>query len=164
MTPLVYEMDVSSSCGPEDAHFMAFVDTSSLIGGHDTVEEFLASSLWPLGQQFGFEVETMESPLSKVIVPMPWITTAIRQWESEATFVAQIEKAANELVGRYNIAEHNVYQGLQYGRLNRIFELAGTLYQPRPEPVVRKRKVKSSAVVTALVARKLLVNEGLVES
>jgi hypothetical protein len=41
------------------------------------VEEFLASGLWPLGQQFGFEAEMKESPLSKVIVPMTWITTTI---------------------------------------------------------------------------------------
>jgi hypothetical protein len=48
-------------------------------------------------------------------VPMPRITTTIGQWESEAKFVMQIENAANELVGRYNIAEHNAYQGLRYG-------------------------------------------------
>jgi hypothetical protein len=115
MTPLVYEMDVSSSCGPEDVGFVAFIEATSLIGGRDTVEEFLASGLWPLGQQFGFEVETKESPLSKVSVLMPQITTAIRQREFEATFVVWIEKAMNELVGWYNIAEHNAYQGLRYG-------------------------------------------------
>jgi hypothetical protein len=56
MTPLVYQMDVSS-CSPEDAD--------------NAMEEFLASGLWPPGQQFGFDVETKESPLSKVIVLMP---------------------------------------------------------------------------------------------
>jgi hypothetical protein len=78
MTPLVYEMDVPS-CSPEDADFTAFVEATSLIGSHDAVEEFLASSLGPLGQQFGFEVEMKESPLSRVIVLMPQITTAIGQ-------------------------------------------------------------------------------------
>jgi hypothetical protein len=79
------------------------------------VEEFLNSGLWPLGQQFGFEVEMKESPLSKVILSMPRITTAIGQRESEATFLAQIQNAMNELVGRYNITEQNAYQGLWYG-------------------------------------------------
>jgi hypothetical protein len=115
MTPLVHEMDVSSSCSPEDAHLAAFIQVTSLIGGRDAVEEFLASGLWPLGQQFGFEVEMKESPLSKVILSMPWITTAIGQRESEATFLAQIQNATNELVGRYNITEQNAYQGLWYG-------------------------------------------------
>jgi hypothetical protein len=154
MTPLVYETDVSSSCGPEDADFAAFIEVTSLIDGHDAVEEFLASGLRPIGQQFGFEVEMKESPLSKVIVPMPRITTAIGQRESEATFVAQIEKVVNELVGRYNIVEHNAYQGLRYGRLNHVFELARTLCHPHPEPVGHKRKVKLSDAVTAPVARK----------
>jgi hypothetical protein len=135
MTPLVYEIDVSSSCGPEDADFTAFIEVTSLIGGHDTVEEFLATGFWPLGQQVGFEVEMKESPLSKVIVPMPQITTAIRQRESEATFVAWIEKAMNELVDWYNIDEHNAYLGLRYGRFNHIFKLARTLCQPRLELV-----------------------------
>jgi hypothetical protein len=79
------------------------------------VEEFPSSSLWPLSQQFGFEVETKESLLSKVIVLMPRFTTAIGQRETESTFVERIEKAANELDGRYDITEHNAYQGLRYG-------------------------------------------------
>jgi hypothetical protein len=115
MTPLTYEMDVFSSCGPEDADFAAFVQATSLIGGRDVVEEFLASGLWPLGRCFGFAVEMKESPLSRMTVPMPQVTTAIRERESGARFVACIEKAANELVGRYNLAEHKAYQGLCHG-------------------------------------------------
>jgi hypothetical protein len=33
---------------------VAFVKVTSLIRGHDVVEKFLACSLWPLGEQFGF--------------------------------------------------------------------------------------------------------------
>jgi hypothetical protein len=99
MTHLDHETDVSSSCGPEDADFMACVEATLLIGGRDAVEEFLASGLCPLGRHFGFLVETKESPLLKVIVPMPQIDTAIRERESGAKFVAHVEKAANKLVG-----------------------------------------------------------------
>jgi hypothetical protein len=63
------------------------------------VEEFLASGLWPLGRRFGFLVETKESPLSKITMPMPQINIAIREWESSDKFADRIEKAANELVG-----------------------------------------------------------------
>jgi hypothetical protein len=136
MTKMNYLTEVPSSCGPKDANVATFVEVTSLIGGHDVVEGFLASGLWPLGQQCGFQVERKESPLSKVLVPMPQITTAIAGLESEAKFVVRIEDAAKELVGRYNITEHNAYQRLQHGWLNRIFELAGILCQPRPEPVV----------------------------
>jgi hypothetical protein len=51
-----------------------------------------------------------------------------------------IVNVANLLVGNYNVAEHNAYQGLRHGRLNHIFELARVLYQPRPELIVRKHK------------------------
>jgi hypothetical protein len=79
MMKMNYLMEVPSSCGPEDANNMAFLEVTSLIGGHNVVEEFLASDLWPLGQQFGFEVERNESPLSKVQVPMPQIIATIRE-------------------------------------------------------------------------------------
>jgi hypothetical protein len=81
---------------------------------------------------------------------MPQIATIIGEWETRAKFAARIEKKVNELIGRYNIAEHTAYQGLQHQWLNRIFELAGFLCQPLPEPVGRKHKLKSSDVVTAL--------------
>jgi hypothetical protein len=33
--------------------------------------------LWHLGEKFGFEVETKETPLSKIVVLMPQVTTVI---------------------------------------------------------------------------------------
>jgi hypothetical protein len=99
MTRLIHEMDVSSSCGPEDGDFKAFVQATSLIGVRDAVEEFLTSSLWPLGRRFSFSVKTKDSPLSKITVPMPLIDTAIRERESGAKFAAHIKKATIELVG-----------------------------------------------------------------
>jgi hypothetical protein len=49
MTRLNHETDVSSSCGPEDTDFTAFLEATSLISSRNAVEEFLASGLWPLG-------------------------------------------------------------------------------------------------------------------
>jgi hypothetical protein len=106
MTPLNYQTEVSASCSPEDVDFTA---ATSLIGGRDVVEEFLACGLWPLDEQFSFEVDGKESLLSKVIVLMHHITVSIGERESEAEFLSHIEKAVNELVGRYNFAEHTAY-------------------------------------------------------
>jgi hypothetical protein len=50
--------------------------------------------------------------------------------------------------------EHTAYQGLWHQRLNRIFELAGFLCQPRPELTDHKRNLKSSGAVTAPAVRK----------
>jgi hypothetical protein len=127
MTKLDYVMEVLSSCGLEDANFIAFIEATSLIDGHDVVEEFLACG--PLANSMAFKWRQKNHPCLRF-----WCRCRI----SEAEFVAHIEKAKNELVGRYNLTEHNTYQGLQHGRLNRIFELAGILCQPRPEPIVHK--------------------------
>jgi hypothetical protein len=50
-----------------------------------------------------------ESPLSKVVVPMPQVDTIIGTEESGAEFEARIRNAVNLLVGKYNVAEHNAY-------------------------------------------------------
>jgi hypothetical protein len=71
MTQLNYLMEDPSSWGPDDANVAPFVEATSIIGGHDAVEEFLTCGLWPLSEKFGFEVETKECPQSKVVVPMP---------------------------------------------------------------------------------------------
>jgi hypothetical protein len=42
MTWLNHLMEAPSECGPEDANFAAFVEATSIIEGHDTVEEFIA--------------------------------------------------------------------------------------------------------------------------
>jgi hypothetical protein len=140
MTHLDYLTEAPFSCGPEDTNFEAFVEVTSIIGGRDVVEEFLASGLWPLSEKFGFEVEVKETPLSKVVLLMPQIDAAIGTKESRAEFEARIVNAANLLVGNYNIAECNAYQGLQHGPLNHVFDLTGILCQPRIEPIVQKRK------------------------
>jgi hypothetical protein len=77
-------------------------------------------------------------PLSKVVVLMPDVIPIIGAEELGATFEARIASAASLLVGNYNMSEHNAYKGLWHGQLNRVFELAGVLCQPRSEPIVCK--------------------------
>jgi hypothetical protein len=103
MTRLSYLME--TPCGPEDANFAAFIEVTSIIGGHDATEEFLACGLWPLSEMFGFKVETRESPLLKIVVPMPQVDAAIGTEESGAKFEVRIVHAANLLVDNYNVVE-----------------------------------------------------------
>jgi hypothetical protein len=142
MSRLNYLMEAPSSCGPEDANFVAFIEATSIIGGCDAVEEFLTSGLWPLSEKFDFEVETKEIPLLKVVVPMPQIDAAVGTEESRAKFEARIMNTVNLLVGNYNIAEHNAYQGLRH-------ELAGVLCRPHPEPIVQKCKTAATTLAPA---------------
>jgi hypothetical protein len=114
MTQLNYLMEAPSSCGPEDANFATIIEATSIIGGHNAVEEFLTCGLWPLSEKFGFKVEMKESPLSKVVVPMPQVETIIGTEEPGAEFEVCIVNAVDLLVGSYNVAEHNPYQGLRH--------------------------------------------------
>jgi hypothetical protein len=154
MTRLNYLMEAPSDCGPEDANFLAFVEVTYIIGGCDAKKEFIACALWPLSEKFRLKVEVKESPLSKVVVPMPQVTTVIGAQEPGTAFEVQIANVTNLLVANYNITEHNAYRGLRHGRLNHILELAGVLCQPQPKPI--RWKCKSTAVAPALALRKAL--------
>jgi hypothetical protein len=114
---------------------VAFVEATSIIEGRDVVEGFLACGIWLLSKKCEFEVDTKETPLSKVVVPMPKVTLTIGNKKSEAAFKAWIVVIANLLVDNYNVTEHNAYAGLQHGRLSHVFELVGMLYQPRLESI-----------------------------
>jgi AmiR/NasT family two-component response regulator len=56
-----------------------------------------------------------ESPLLKVVVSMPQVTTVIGAQEPGVEFEALIANATNLLVGSYNIVEHNAYKGIRHG-------------------------------------------------
>jgi hypothetical protein len=45
MTPLNYLIEAPSACGPDDANIAGFVEVTSIIGGRNAVEEFLACGL-----------------------------------------------------------------------------------------------------------------------
>jgi hypothetical protein len=98
MTRLNYLMEAPSDCGLEDANFLAFVEVTYIIGGCDAKK-----------------VEVKESPLSKVVVPMPQVTTVIGAQEPGTAFEVQIANVTNLLVANYNITEHNAYRGLRHG-------------------------------------------------
>jgi hypothetical protein len=100
-------------------------------------------------------VETKETPLSKVVVPMLKVTPIIGMKESEAAFEMRIVNAVNLLVGNYNAAEYNAYTELRHGQLNCVFELAGVLCQPRPEPIRHApKKWKAPTMVQALAPKR----------
>jgi hypothetical protein len=127
---------------------VVFAEATAIIGGRDAIEEFLACGIWPLSENCEFKVVRWESPISKVVVPMPKVTPMIGKKESEAAFEVWIVQAANQQLGNYCMTEDNSCTGLLHGWLNHVFELAGVPYQPRPEPLAhatKKRKPASAA-------------------
>jgi hypothetical protein len=82
ITPLDYLTEVTFECRLADVNVATFIEAASIIGGHGAVEEFHACGMWPLSKRFGLEVETKETPLLKVVVPMPDVTP--RYWGARA--------------------------------------------------------------------------------
>jgi hypothetical protein len=99
-------------------------------------------------------VEPKESLLSKIVVPMPQVNPITGAQEHGAAFETRIVNPTNLLVANYNVIEHNAYKGLRGGRLNCVFELARVLCQPRPEPIVRKRRSAAAVPVLKKVQKK----------
>jgi hypothetical protein len=168
MTPLYFTIEPSFECANGDSSDAAFVHDVSLIGGQDAIEEYLAYRMFPLLANFGFaEIMDGETPVSKVVVPLPEFPLARFEGESNDCFLARVELDAENMVGSYGRAEHDAcIQTLpNVGYLNRVFEKAGVAYGPRPQPgteasteVAKKRKVvacvKSSGKWTKVVGKK----------
>jgi hypothetical protein len=151
MTPLKYLTDAPYKCGADDVNVMAFEEAEAIIRGHDVVEAFLSYGIRPLSEGWEFEVERKESPLSKVIVPMPKVIPAIGEREAGETFEAQIVLAVGQLVGNYSSSEHRTCsKELRHGRLNHVFELVGVSYQPRPEPIAHATKKRQAVVAIVM--------------
>jgi hypothetical protein len=75
------------------------------------------------------------TPVSKLKVPLPRFVVAREDDEDHTKFLARVEKEARVLVGSYTCLEHEACAVLpNNGRLNRVLELAGVAYGPRPMP------------------------------
>jgi hypothetical protein len=132
MTKLEFVTEPSYQC-PE-AGDLAFVKATRTIGGRDAIEEYTACELLPLSASFylGVILEG-ETPVSKLMVPLPNFPVARRPDETNDGFWVRVEIAVVNIVGR---GEHRVcIEKLPNGgQVNRVFEQAGVPYEPRLEP------------------------------
>jgi hypothetical protein len=94
-------MDPPHHCAADDINAEAFEKATKIIGGRDTVEEFLACSILALSGTCDLEVKKAEVPLSKVVVPLPKAPMTNAVQVTDADFEVSIAKAANCLVGNY---------------------------------------------------------------
>jgi hypothetical protein len=54
MVPLDFAMECAFECADDDSRDLAFVHATSLIGGQNAIEEYLAYGIFPLLASFGF--------------------------------------------------------------------------------------------------------------
>jgi hypothetical protein len=150
MSSLNFPMKPSFNCANDDLSDDAFVWASKHIRGWDVMEEFIVCNVWPLAAGISFEqVKVGVTPISKLKVPLPKFAVAREDDEDNAGFLAKVEKEARVLVGSYTRPEHEACAILPNNdRLNRVLELAGVAYGPRPTPVSAEvlKKMKADSV------------------
>jgi hypothetical protein len=137
MTDLDFMMEPMFQCPNNDASDVAFVRVMHTISSRDTVEEYMACGLFPLSANFDLgEVVEGETLMSKLVVPMPTFPLARLPNETNDSFVARVEPAAANVIGRYARGEHDVCIVVvpNEGRANWVFEQVGVPCGPRLEP------------------------------
>jgi hypothetical protein len=108
LTALDVSTDPLFQCADDDSGDVAFVQAMGLIGGRDTVKEYLACGLFPLSAWFSFgKIIDGEMPVSKVALPLPEFLLAKLQGETNDHFQERVDLDAENDVGGYIRAEHD---------------------------------------------------------
>jgi hypothetical protein len=95
MSALNYAVEPEVDCTDSDINDAAFVRVTTMIGGCDAVEDFLACGRYPLSAGLGFKnVTTGLTAMSKVKVPLPIFPVETILVESANHFLVKVETDA----------------------------------------------------------------------
>jgi hypothetical protein len=152
MSTLNFRTKPTISNTAQDLNDDAFVWASQNIGGRDAVEAFVSSGVWLLSAGVDFEhVKVDFTSVSQLKIPLPNLPLCR---EDEVQFLMRVEQEARNIVGGYTRTEHEacIASIPNNGRLNRVLEIGGLSYGPRPVPVsaeaLKKRKEDAAAKVS----------------
>jgi hypothetical protein len=133
----------------------AFHLASTVLGGRDIIEEFVAAQIWPIScgwaptkiMYFNVNWATQE-------VPFPKFGVKLREGQSADAFMVEIEKRVTLMIGEYTMNEYKAYKALvkHKRRINRVFtEVCGdkSFNSRRPG---RKLKVPAVAIASCSAA------------
>jgi hypothetical protein len=134
MSSLDYLTEPAHNCTKDDVNDEAFIHVTTTIGCCDVVGAYLAYGVWPLSATWDLgKVEEVEVPLLKVIVHVPKVSAVKGSKEKDHEFATSVSVGANKLVGSYDLIKHRACMSqIQNSHLNRVFEVAGVMYSPRP--------------------------------
>jgi hypothetical protein len=133
----------------------AFHLASTILGGRDIVEEFVAADIWPIS--YGWapnEIVYFNVNLATQEVPFPKFGTKLREGQSADAFMVEVEKKVTLMISEYTMNEYKAYMALvkHKRRINRMFtEVCGdkSFNSRRPG---RKLKVPVVAVASCSAA------------
>jgi hypothetical protein len=128
----------------------AFHLASTILGGRDIVEEFVAARIWPISYAWApSEIVYFNVNWASQEVPFPKFGIKLREGQSANAFMLEVEKKVTLMIGEYTMNEYKAYKALvkHKRKINRVFsEVCGDKAFPSRRP---GRKLKIPAVVVA---------------
>jgi hypothetical protein len=123
-------------CPNHDISDATFGQATTVTGGCDIVDEFLACGIYPLSVGFGFKnVTTDTTVVLKVEVPLPIFPVEAVSMEITYHFLVKVEIDAEKILGSYRAKEHDACEMVKLSNgscLNRVFKHMGVPYAPHP--------------------------------
>jgi hypothetical protein len=102
----------------------AFHLASTILGGRDIIEEFVAARIWPISSGWSpNKIVYFNVNWAAQEVPFPKFGIKLRENQSADAFMIEIEKRVNVMIGEYTMNEYKAYKALvkHKKRINRVF-------------------------------------------
>jgi hypothetical protein len=102
----------------------AFHLASTILGGRDIIEEFVAARIWLISYGWGpTEIVNINVNWAAQEVSFPKFGLQLREGQSADDFMLEIERRVNLLIGEYTMNEYKAYKNLvkHKKRINRVF-------------------------------------------
>jgi hypothetical protein len=128
----------------------AFHLVSTILGGHNIIEEFTTAQIWPISYGWApTEIVNFNVNWVAQEIPFPRFSLQLRDGQSADDFMLEIERRVNLMIGEYTMNEYKAYKNLvkHKKRINRVFyEICGDKSFRFRRP---GHKLKMPAVVVA---------------
>jgi hypothetical protein len=135
----------------EDASFLA----STILGGRDAIEEFVAAEIWPISHGWApTEIVTFNVNWATQQVPFPRFGLRLKEGQSVKKFIEEVEKKVDTMIGESTLNEYKAYKNLvkHKKRINRVFSEVGAEIAFRSLPPGIDKKALAVAVASCSAA------------
>jgi hypothetical protein len=145
---------------------------STIVGGRDLIEEFVAANIWLISHGWApREIVNYNVNWVTQEVPFPRFGLKLTDGQSAEDFMNEIEKKVNTMIGQYTTNEYKAYNNLvKHKKINRVFsEICGekSFSSRRPGPPVKMLCIAvascSSAPLKALRTKSSKKSQGTPE-
>jgi hypothetical protein len=129
----------------------AFYLASTILGGRDIIQEFVAARIWPISYGWApTKIVNFNVKWAAQEVPFPKFSLQLREGQSADDFMLEIERRVNLMIGEYTMNVYKAYKNLvkHKKRINRVFsEVCGDKFF-RSRRSGRKLKIPAVAVAS----------------